>query len=314
MSNTKSQQLLGDSTEEEKDDEFQSVQWIKIYNEDDISQPLEIFYGHGKDSSIYWKTVEIAGCPTHKFYYYPSVLKCSKELNFDGGNIINIYDYDEIGNIISPSIYAFAENTSLSEDQLIMFNSMNEAVITMKNTTSKDGFQFKIPAGRYIVKLLHGNKDYIDRLTVELNGEPVKAIYQQYDESEDGYDFHEFETTYLYFEIKDKDEPDVVTVQIQRKPEFADDDMIFSLGDPFKYSLPEGISEATYKKIFTLINKLDTQHLFNYEYQPDEEKMIEDPLSAISFFQSNHIYFERVISQLDTSEKTSLNLLAKSKT
>ena len=42
---------------------------------------------------------------------------------------------------------------------------------------------------------------------------------------------------------------------------------------------------------------LDKDHLFNYMYQPDSNNIIENPLIASTFFETNHIYNDYIICE-----------------
>ena len=75
----------------------------------------------------------------------------------------------------------------------------------------------------------------------------------------------------------------------------------YILEDIFKYNPNENLGNG-FDEIREKVARLDVDDEYNYTFVPTANDLIENPLSAKSFFNSNHIYNEFIIPQLDFDE------------
>ena len=77
----------------------------------------------------------------------------------------------------------------------------------------------------------------------------------------------------------------------------------YTILDVFKYE-PNDMLGDEFDTIREKIKRLDVDEEFNYMFKPSSNDLIENPLNAKEFFNSNHVYNNFIIPQLNFDELT----------
>ena len=77
------------------------------------------------------------------------------------------------------------------------------------------------------------------------------------------------------------------------------------LGDLFKYD--NKYDDFIHGQVLEKMKAFDTDHIFNYTYQPADNELIDNPVQPKSFWDKNHVYNPYTIAQLDTSSTDNIN-------
>ena len=67
-------------------------------------------------------------------------------------------------------------------------------------------------------------------------------------------------------------------------------DCSIQISNCYKYEFPEGFSDTKNEFIEKWISYFDPNHVFKYNYEVPESVLIENPLTPLQFFNTNHIY------------------------
>ena len=77
------------------------------------------------------------------------------------------------------------------------------------------------------------------------------------------------------------------------------DDVIITIKNPFKFKQSSNLTPFEYNKYLDKVSALDSLHLYNYLHMPSDDTVIENPLSASAFLETNHPFNKYTICQLD---------------
>ena len=120
------------------------------------------------------------------------------------------------------------------------------------------------------------------KLTEDESADPDKVYYKE----KDFYASVADVSSTLEFEITDSSKP-----------------ITYTILDVFKYEPNEMLGDE-FDTIREKIKRLDVDEEFNYMFKPSSNDLIENPLNAKEFFNSNHVYNSFVIPQLNFDELT----------
>ena len=231
---------------------------------------------------------------------YPVALLSSMPVDLDGSGIFSTSYVDDYGQTIYLSLYEFEEMLSDNTNGIRFYGDNNTIFDFLAGQTEKS-ISFSIPRGEYILKVSNSSSA-LDLLTLTLDG---NLLYSMYDTGLTN--FRNRGNHYLYMNITDETTHQlVVNISEHNEP------YTVSITNCYRYNRPEGMSEEYFKKIYTLLNNLDSEkHSFDYTLEISEDDNIENPLAAKSFFKSNHIYNKFTICQLDTSKNSKIYVTGK---
>ena len=229
--------------------------------------------------------------------YYPVVLESMHRVYFDGGGthtVTNILDNDEIEYDV---IYNYQEQIT-SADKIYRVTNSGDIILTFKPGVNNLTIPFMVPYGDYMFRIINSSLE-LSNLTVQNvdTGNLLAAIYDPTLTN-----FATISNAILQFTINSAPSGEFYKLYITVSEHTSD--VTLTLSNPFKYTKQDYMSSFQFEKLENKIIKLDTDHIFNYMYQPDEDDAIINPLLASSFLETNHIYNNYVICQLDTYNTT----------
>ena len=266
-------------------------------------------------------------------------------INNEIGSHIDVVTYDDLGNEIPNNIYVFKR--LINTDKTSYSSATHETSIVISkqdNEEAKTELPFKFPAGTYLLPvtgpeyLKSGNYSvYLSKFT-QTEDENPQSGKEYYIFSDSGY----YEETVIeedfieginYYEKTETKLNDFVTNQdtftddktyyllididsaennYQLEFTFIGDSSVTEikliLNDIFKFEKNSSLVDAgVFDEIFEKMKRLDTDTVYNYTFQPDENDLIENPLDPKSFWNKNHVYNSYVIPQLDLSSADNID-------
>ena len=112
--------------------------------------------------------------------------------------------------------------------------------------------------------------------------------------------FNEDKTYYI---LLDNSNGDINELSISSPGSTSETTLVF--GDLFKYE--NMYDNFIHEQLLEKIRGFDTDHIFNYTYQPADNELIDNPVQPKSFWDKNHVYNAYTIAQLDTSSTDNVN-------
>lgn len=228
---------------------------------------------------------------------YPVAMLASLSIDTDGSSSFATSYEDDYGEMVYLSLYQFQETLSDNLRGLRFYDNDN-AIFDFDAGETKKEITFSIPKGEYILKL-NNPTAALTKLIVSIDDVPLHSMYD-----ENYIDFYSSGIHYLYMKLEDE-KPKTLSIEIS---EYIDTYTV-TISDCYRYEPPEGMTREYFDKIYKLINVLDNEkHAFDYTIEIGDDENIENPLSAKSFFNSNHIYNKFTICQFDTSKNTNIRV------
>lgn len=239
--------------------------------------------------------------------YYPVVIQFKDDVNTQ--NVSGDVYVTTAGNdntTIYNKLYQYSEYTGKSNssgEPVVKYLDTGETEVyfypTNIATSMSVSLKFNVPAAEdnsgYMLPLYNDYNEDILSLTITLDGNTVYAFQST------TYDFLNKGTYYLDLPIEDLSNLDHTLTITGSFNSLSD--KIIKLGDLYKYSFSENISEYKYALYLDLIrNVFDKQNIFNYTYTIPESKLITDPLDPNSFLDINHVFNPYTICQLDIGD------------
>lgn len=214
------------------------------------------------------------------------------------GGIIDVSRLETSGETTYMTLYAYhptEEETKEDGSVEVEFTGP----ITSGDSVTLDAF--KVPAGKYILPLQNTRSD-ITSLSVEIQiGEAsyvdVLPIY-----GGDG-DLSEAGTYYLSLDLSDISDSDECVLRVNCATA-ATGNIIFKLLPLYRYIMPDNISSDSAIAIMNKMFELDRDNHYDYTYQVDRDIAIDNPLSANSFENINHIFNAYTICQMNNKGVT----------
>ena len=221
---------------------------------------------------------------------------------------------DQQGNILLNSLYAY--NTALSTDKYTFtvdndtyvhfnLNNSKESIITIENVC--------LPVGKYLIPIrgISGYKiniDYNTKWKVADSTTNQLSKITHYPDTNNTY-FVGNKTYLGAFEVKQVENGTQMSSTIEIHLSTLDgknvtDSQNVILNDIFKYDINHNFDDTTFKMISTHIRNMDKENKFNYTHVPNDDEVIENPLSPYSFWDKNHVYNQFTIAQLDADNIT----------
>lgn len=212
------------------------------------------------------------------------------------GGTIDVSRLETSGEITYMTLYAYNQNdndVSNDETEISFTGPVTGGEVELDS--------FKVPAGKYILPFQNTRSD-ISALTVQMkinNGsyETVLPIYGgDGDLSSDG-------TYYLNLDFSELSDSDEITLKIICTTA-ATGAITFKMFSLYRYVMPDIISENSSLAIMNKMFELDKENHYDYTYQVDKDIAIDNPLSASSFENINHIFNQYTICQMDNKNVT----------
>ena len=154
-----------------------------------------------------------------------------------------------------------------------------------------------LPTGTYLIPIKCVNNSAIFNFTLKYQDNTESPLYLISDSSVDiklnNYNYKGF----LLLDLQSNLTPKNLTVTLK-------------LGNPSETErttliiepLVKFIQDTNYNEYISTVKELDVEHIYDYAIDIDEDVIIKDPLSGLSFFNYNHIYnkFTIPFAQIDT--------------
>lgn len=263
------------------------------------NQTIEFQTANASDFSSY----VITGADKESNNYYQTALISSMSIDSDGSSDkLPTYIVDSEGNRRYMNLLVYQKQ--LSTDTVVYGKDDVKIKLVAGASGKTATIQFILPKGRYLIPFSNTNKfPDNDSLTIQFDGENLTSLNSTQT------DLKGQRTYYLTFEVTD----DTITSnhQLTVTRTMSTEEVTITLQNPFLYTHPDSISEEYFERMLTLIPRFDVDNIFNYTYQVDDDELIENPLEAASFLNTNHIYNKFTICQFDSSDKTSIYIAGK---
>lgn len=204
----------------------------------------------------------------------------NETLDYQGGSNVELGLTDIYGNITYPKIYAYILSESVDEDE---YNAKNGVIQYTSNGSDKT-FEVKLNKGNYILPIHYEFPSNEGQCSVTYDGNELDPIATG-------------STNYFYQIDITNDIPAQESLIIS-----ADNNTKITIYPLFKYNKLYQQNGCNYDDVLTRMQTLDTDGLYNYTYEVPEEDLVENPLSAKSFLNENHIYNKFAICQMDQNQ------------
>lgn len=268
-----------------------------IFNSDPLSGDMTIFYNQtifkisGEDRGLLNpEQQESISNP----YCYPVCLQTSF-LIMSNLKTINTEILDSYGNYNYLSIFNYKRllDYPLSGQKQISYSKLSTIYVSSSNSTvSTVDILLSLPEGDYIFELNHS----IDNLTNFTCSYGTTIPYTTLSTmSGKSSDFKTPGTYYikLHIDYNEKSKLHFTLTGVSR-------DSSFKFGNCFRYIPKIDLSGDRFNQIFNRLVELDRQDLYKYIYEVPESVLINNPLNPKSFLNSNHIYNEFTICEMNT--------------
>ena len=209
-------------------------------------------------------------------------------INIVGGSNISTIITDLLSTVTAPlSIYKFTEtesntNTLYQKDRTKVTFTFDPNVETEQQQSVE--LPVQLPEGNYLIPLVSAG----NHISVVLNNGSIMDIHGKTDFAAAG-------VYYIKFSSTGNGEGVTLTITVKKSAEQGNNNSSIFLLNPVKYTN----SEVWEGALFSAICKLDYDNQFNYTTRIDKDILIENPLSAQTFFDPNHPYLEYVIPKWD---------------
>lgn len=251
--------LLNMSVSDSSDQPVLSNQTITCYNES--GSVVYTITGSGTDDANIKDVVILSSIP----------------VDVDGGSSIPTYIEDSDGNREYLSLYTFRR--AIDSQDIIYSHRGGVTFIYTAGQTSKT-ITFALPTGKYILPLQFG--DALTNVQVTLDGTALK----QMNSGTPG--ISSFSTPGIYYLELNLNSISQHTLVVSMSASTSS--AAIALLAPYKYGMPEGMSQADFNALLTKIGQMDYDNNYNYSYVVDPDVEIKDPLDPKSFLNSNHVY------------------------
>lgn len=248
-----------------------------------------------------------------QYYYWQTYKK---------GSIISNETGDVIPNTAEPVISGLADvgKTKIGSSLSYRIQSLSGVIPTDKyvsaTTTGFDnGIKFRLPEGKYIMQL-RNNCSTLESLELDLSvweqsPAPLYAIDDLY-AIEKETDFSSDKTVYLYVDIPQSPDDDFskeheLSFTVVKTPSILTESI--SIDKIYRYDDSSEVFDSVLKHIVGYGDDagLDPTGYYNYVYQVDDSHRINNPLSADSFNDVNHICNPYTICQIGTIDVKVIN-------
>ena len=188
------------------------------------------------------------------------------------------------------------------------------ATLTFTSEVSSITVPFNMPVGEYLIPVtgIAGKTitaymgDYLYNNEDESGESGGSGIYEESiaDFATGETEFNEEKTYYLY--IVNDDNTDYIRFVLS--PTLTGSEQVnVVLETLFKFNKLYNSSEQLFEDIFNKVKQLDTNSIFNYTYNPDDNDLISNPLDPKMFWDKNHVFNSYTIAQLDTSSSDNIS-------
>lgn len=228
------------------------------------------------------------------------------------GTTFSTLSQDIYNNVHFTSLYLVSQTTKITKDDgsiLFNYNSDGDLIIRIKQPSeeiTKFSILSGLPVGNWIIPIKLSQD--VEHLNVYSKSNNYwKEVYSSID------DINTAGTHYLSADFNDAN-----TLEYDDKYSFVkltfelvtqESDVVITVGNPYKYTQPKGMSNEQFISIIRELQQLDVDRLYDYTYVVDPKNNISNPLDSNSFNQSQHIYNPFTICKLDTSENTTVLIL-----
>lgn len=240
----------------------------------------------------------------------PIILLSDLAINIVGGIDILLNYYDYLNNILYPTIYLFNQtNYKLGEDKTGLLTIGNEIILKAYNTIATGStstvpnqpykINYKLPQGTYL--LLIDAREFVgNSFSLTSENATITNLINPDTESTNTITIDNAENKIYQFNLViSSDVAQILTISTTVYNTTVSNNTL-TLSIPFQYEL--NLSDSTFNIILDKINTLDTIKKFDFSYIVPIEDLVENPLDAKSFFNTNHIYNKFMICQMKTDD------------
>lgn len=244
---------------------------------------------------------------------YPVVLLADHNLQITGSVESSTIYYNDYYEMEYLSLYVFAQQGTRTGK--VQYGQDGCSIPILKDETSSDTnnpAEFMFPDGDYIIPAsIPDFENVLVEVNVTQDGTTLTPLAPLYDPDLTLIPGGKLYPLTLNVNV-DLDDPSVANFQIIIKLYDEEDptssiqapqNMSVQFFNPLKY-IP---SDDLNKKV-ALIKLFDKDDMYNYTYEVNSDILIENPLEAKQFLNSNHIYNRFTICQMDTSTSTKIQV------
>lgn len=261
--------------------------------------------GEKEDTEEQKVTISGANLQTLSYFgdnrqYLPVSLYSTSSIAFDGSNYLDTQYIGADENIVYNNVYIFSKMASL-DDTSITYNTAGNVVIKKGyGEATQVMFNFDLPSGKYLLKFENSSANmfkatdiltlsYIRSTGATEELKPIKSTSSNLSTIKNGYILLEVDN--------DSNQNERFVLQIPARSDM----FTFILQNPYKYDKPNSLSQDQFDLIESMVLDLDQTNIYDFTYKVDKDNEIEDPLSAYSFLNENHIYNANTICELDSN-------------
>ena len=237
---------------------------------------------------------------------YPVSLLTSFNLSTDGSSdSLSTYTVDDYGVRTYLSLYIFKESNELTETGFSRVFTDTDMTIRMDAGVDSATVLTMLPAGEYVLTFDHSVVE-TGTLTISTNVSGSTVALSPLNSSITN--LVDKRSYYLYLNVESDSASDY-TITITRSDTTSA--VSYTLTNPYMYTMQDGMSREYFDRLLSLIARFDTDNVFDYTYEISEDDLVTDPLDPLAFLNTNFLYNQFTICQLDTGSNTTLYVAGK---
>lgn len=235
----------------------------------------------------------------------PVVLLADHELQTTGSIETPTIYYNNYYEPTYLGLYVFAQQQTRTD--IVVYGTSGCSIPIKKNNSASETSKpmiFSLPPGSYVVPV---SLPEIDGVYYTVSGgtsgtTALKPLYNSTMTHLSGGKLYPLVVTSSNATIKQK-----LIIRLYNSSDdtayTTTEDITVQLFNPLKYVPTDDLN-----KLIAYIRMFDPKDEFNYIYEVDPDVLIQDPLEAKQFLNSNHVYNKFTICQLDTSSNTKIQV------